>query len=116
MLGEKAVDYFALGLKPLSYALSFKLRLGADGAIEEVSIHRTKLSVIRMTYEEADAQKDTPALAPLFAIAEKNLIRREISCRPVLLGNTGSGAPCDRAAWALFLRCTLRSGLRCTDR
>jgi len=77
MLGEKAVDYFALGLKPLSYALSFKLRLGADGAIEEVSIHRTKLSVIRMTYEEADAQKDTPALAPLFAIAEKNLIRRE---------------------------------------
>jgi len=77
MLGEKAVDYFALGLKPLSYALSFKLRLGADGAIEEVSIHRTKLSVIRMTYEEADAQKDAPALAPLFAIAEKNRIRRE---------------------------------------
>ena len=77
MLGEKAVDYFALGLKPISYALSFKLLLGADGCIEEVSIHRTKLSVIRMTYEEADAQKDSPALAPLFAIAEKNRIRRE---------------------------------------
>ena len=77
MLGEKAVDYFALGLKPISWALSFKLLLGADGAIEEVGIHRTKLSVIRMTYEEADAQKDSPALAPLFAIAEKNRIRRE---------------------------------------
>ena len=77
MLGEKAVDYFALGLKPISWALSFKLLLGADGGIEEVGIHRTKLSVIRMTYEEADAQKDSPALAPLFAIAEKNRIRRE---------------------------------------
>ena len=77
MLGEKAVDYFALGLKSISWALSFKLLLGADGAIEEVGIHRTKLSVIRMTYEEADAQKDSPALAPLFAIAEKNRVRRE---------------------------------------
>ena len=77
MLGEKAVDYFALGLKSISWALSFKLLLGADGAIEEVGIHRTKLSVIRMTYEEADAQKDSPALATLFAIAEKNRIRRE---------------------------------------
>ena len=77
MLGEKAVEYFALGLKPVSYALSFKLLLGSDGAIEEVSIHRTMLRVVRMTYEQADAQKDTPALAPLFAIAARNRIRRE---------------------------------------
>lgn len=77
MLGEKAVDYFALGLKPVSYALSFKLLLGTDGAIQEVSIHRTKLTVLRLTYEEADAQKDSPALAPLFAIAERNRIRRD---------------------------------------
>ena len=77
MLGEQAVDYFALGLKPDSYALSFKLLLDADGAIQEVSIHRTKLSVIRLTYEEADRQKDTRALAPLFAIAERNRIRRD---------------------------------------
>ncbi|MGP1444021.1 ribonuclease catalytic domain-containing protein [Treponema sp.] len=77
MLGEQAVDYFALGLKPDSYALSFKLLLDADGTIQEVAIHRTKLSVIRLTYEEADRQKDTPALAPLFAIAERNRIRRD---------------------------------------
>lgn len=77
MLGEKAVDYFALGIKPISYALSFKLLLGEDGEIKEVSIHRTKLSVTRMTYEQAEAQKDSPALAPLFAIAEKNRLRRE---------------------------------------
>ena len=77
MLGEKAVEYFALGLKPVSYALSFKLLLDADAVIQAVSIHRTKLSVIRMTYEQADAQKETPALAPLFAIAEKNRLKRE---------------------------------------
>ena len=89
MLGEKAVDYFALGLKPISYALSFKLLLGADGTIEEVGIHRTQLSVIRMTYEEADAQKDSSALAPLFAIAEKNRIRRENAG-----AKTGAGSAC----------------------
>ena len=31
----------------------------------------------RLTYEKADELKDTPALAPLFAIAEKNAARRE---------------------------------------
>jgi len=77
MLGEKAVEYFALGLKSISYALSFKLLLSADGAINEVSIHRTQLRVTRITYEEADAQKDSPALAPFFAIAKKNRRRRE---------------------------------------
>lgn len=77
MLGEKAVDYFALGLKPDSYALSFKLLLDADGAIQQVSIYRTKLAVIRLTYEEADHRKNTPALAPLFTIAKQNRIRRD---------------------------------------
>lgn len=77
MLGENAVEYFALGLQPVSYALSFKLLLTEDGDIRDVSIHRTKLTVIRMTYEEADAQKESPTLAPLFAIAAKNRIRRE---------------------------------------
>ena len=77
MLGENAIDYFALGLKPVSYALSFKLALTVDGDIRDVSIHRTKLTVIRMTYQEADVQKDSPALAPLFAIAAQNRLRRE---------------------------------------
>ncbi|MEL3907330.1 MAG: RNB domain-containing ribonuclease [Treponema sp.] len=77
MLGENAVDYFALGLKPVSYALSFKLLLDAAGAIEEAEIYRTKLSVVRLTYEQADAQKTSEALAPLFAIAERNRLRRE---------------------------------------
>ena len=77
MLGEKAVDYFALGLSPRSYALSFRLLLDDNGDIADVEIYRTCLHVIRMTYEQADEQKDSPELAPLFAAAEKNRRRRE---------------------------------------
>ena len=77
MLGEKAVDYFALGLSPRSYALSFRLLLDDNGDIADVEIYRTCLHVIRMTYEQADEQKASPELAPLFAAAEKNRRRRE---------------------------------------
>ena len=77
MLGEKAVDYFALGLSPRSYALSFRLLLDDNGDIADAEIYRTSLHVIRMTYEQADEQKDSPELAPLFAAAEKNRRRRE---------------------------------------
>lgn len=77
MLGEKAVDYFALGLSPRSYALSFRLLLDDNGDIADVEIYRTSLHVIRITYEQADEQKDSPELAPLFAAAEKNRRRRE---------------------------------------
>ena len=77
MLGEKAVDYFALGLSPRSYALSFRLLLDDNGDIADAEIYRTCLHVIRMTYEQADEQKDSPELAPLFAAAEKNRRRRE---------------------------------------
>lgn len=77
MLGEKAVDYFALGLSPRSYALSFRLLLDDNGDIADAEIYRTSLHVIRITYEQADEQKDSPELAPLFAAAEKNRRRRE---------------------------------------
>ena len=77
MLGENAVDYFALGLKEDSYALSFKILLDETGAVQETDILRTRLRVQRLTYEQADSKKDSPELAPLFAIAERNRLRRE---------------------------------------
>lgn len=77
MLGEHAVDYFALGLKENSYALSFKILLDETGAIQETDILRTRLRVQRLTYEQADSLKESPELAPLFAIAEHNRLRRE---------------------------------------
>ena len=76
MLGEKAVDYFALGLDPVSYALSFRILLDENGEIADTALYRSRIKVERLSYEQADAQKDLPDLAPLFAIADKNRMRR----------------------------------------
>ncbi len=76
MLGEQAVDAFALGLRPASYALSFRILLDENGEIADTAVFRTRLHVTRLTYGEADTQKSSPALAPLFEIAERNRRRR----------------------------------------
>lgn len=76
MLEDRSLEWFALGLSPSSRALSFKLSFNQTGGIEDVSIHRTLVRVTRLTYTEADRRKDESGLAPLFAIAERNLLRR----------------------------------------
>ncbi len=76
MLEDRSLEWFALGLSPASRALSFKLSFNQAGGIEDVSIHRTLVRVTRLTYTEADRRKDESGLAPLFAIAERNLLRR----------------------------------------
>ena len=77
MLGETAVENFALGLTPESYALSFKLKLDNNAEIIESEILRTKINVKCMTYEEADGKKEEADLKPLFEIAEQNRKKRE---------------------------------------
>ena len=77
MLGETAVENFALGLTPESYALSFKLKLDNNAEIIESEILRTKINVKCMTYEEADSKKEEADLKPLFEIAEQNRKKRE---------------------------------------
>ncbi|MGF7107562.1 ribonuclease catalytic domain-containing protein [Treponema pedis] len=77
MLGESAVENFALGLKDESYALSFKLKLNGNAEIIESDILRTKIKVNCITYEEADLQKENPDLKPLFEIAKLNKKKRE---------------------------------------
>ncbi len=76
MLDGKALDYFALGLSEKSRALSFGITFTDTGAIKEVEIKKTFVSVTRMTYKQADEEKENPKLAPLFTIAERNLRRR----------------------------------------
>ncbi|QSH95757.1 ribonuclease catalytic domain-containing protein [Treponema phagedenis] len=76
MLGEKAIEYFALGLTPFSCALSFKIGINNEGEIISVSIERTKIAVTRMTYRQAEEKKDDAALKPLFEIARRNTERR----------------------------------------
>lgn len=76
MLADNALDYFALGLSPVSRALSFGVTFTDTGAVSDVTIRRTRISVTRLTYAEASSRKDEPELAPLFAIAERNIARR----------------------------------------
>lgn len=77
MLSETSFEDYALGLKEKSLALSFKILLNDEGGIETCEVVKTKVNVKRLTYEKASELKDTPELAPLFKIAEKNIERRK---------------------------------------
>lgn len=79
MLCEESLEDYALGLKPKSRALSFRIKLNEDGTIDECSVFKTIVNVKRLTYQEADTLMETPELKPLFEIAEKNEMRRKKS-------------------------------------
>ena len=85
MLAEESLADYALGLPEngeaatggaYSRALSFRIKLNDDGAIEETAVLKTLVRVQRLTYEQADAQSSGD-LALLFKIADKNIERRK---------------------------------------
>ena len=85
MLAEESLSDYALGLPEngeaatggaYSRALSFRIKLNDDGAIEETAVLKTKVRVQRLTYAQADAQS-SGNLAALFKIADKNIERRK---------------------------------------
>ena len=77
MLKADALPLFALGLSQRSRALSFGISFSETGAVRDVEVKKTFVSVRRMTYKEADAQKESDGLFPLFEIARRNARRRE---------------------------------------
>lgn len=77
MLCESCLEDYALGLKEDSRALSFRLKLSDDCQVEECAVLKTKITVHRMTYKEAEEKKESSELKPLFEIARKNKARRE---------------------------------------
>lgn len=83
MLAEDSLTDYALGLAEeldptqLSRALSFRLKLDNSGAIEDSAVVKTFVKVERLTYKQADEQKNSSALAPLYTIAKKNIERRK---------------------------------------
>ncbi len=77
MLCEDSLEDYALGLTPKSRALSFRIQLDPNGDIADCSVFRTIVKVERLTYEKADELKESPQLAPLFAIAKRNAERRQ---------------------------------------
>ncbi|WP_407426505.1 ribonuclease catalytic domain-containing protein [Treponema sp.] len=76
MLSEDCLEDYALGLREESRALSFKIKLGPNGELEDCEVLRTIVDVKRLTYEKAEEQKETPELKPLFEIARRNFERR----------------------------------------
>lgn len=75
MLNEKAIEYFALGLETECFALSFAIRFDENFEPTSVEIFRSKIKVERLTYEEAENQKEG-ILKPLFEISRKLKARR----------------------------------------
>ncbi len=80
MLSPDCLEHYALGLTEESFALSFKIKINKDDfSVESCEVLRSIVKVKRYTYEQADTLCDTPQLAPLFEIAEKNIERRKKS-------------------------------------
>jgi exoribonuclease-2 len=86
MLAPELLPRFALGAGPggVSPALSFKMVLNGDVSIAETGIFRSRVKVMRLSYEEADgyicrdkaASGDAGVLSALFTLAERNIERR----------------------------------------
>lgn len=77
MLCESCLEDYALGLNEISNALSFKITVDEESQITDCEVLKTKIKVKRLTYKQAEEQKNTPELQPLFEIAQKNLKRRQ---------------------------------------
>ena len=77
MLAESCLEDYALGLKNPSCALSFKIKVDENSQIESCEVLKTRVQVKRLTYAQAEEQKKSPELKPLFEIARKNKARRE---------------------------------------
>lgn len=77
MLAEDSLADYALGLTKESRALSFKIKLDEEGNILESQVLKTIVKVERLTYEQADENKDSKEMAPLFQIARRNEERRK---------------------------------------
>ncbi|MBK5940114.1 ribonuclease catalytic domain-containing protein [Halochromatium roseum] len=76
MLPMAITEQLGLGLQAQSPALSFGLRLDAQGDISDIEIQPTLVQVQRLSYAEADRRLDQAPLADLAQIADRYRQRR----------------------------------------
>ncbi len=76
MLCEDCLEDYALGLKTPSRALTFKISFADDGSVSDCEVLKTLVDVKRLTYKQAEEQKESAELKPFFEIARKNIERR----------------------------------------
>jgi exoribonuclease-2 len=79
MLPEAVTTSLGLGLQEVSPALSFGLRLDAEGGVAEVEVLRTWVRARRVTYAEVDTRLSEPPFAELWAFAEGFRNRRRVN-------------------------------------
>ena len=82
MLCESCLEDYALGLsekatRKNSSALAYRLKMTDDSQIEECEIKKVRVEVKMISYAEAEEQKESPELKPMFELARKNLLRRQ---------------------------------------
>lgn len=76
MLPAAATDQLALGLQPVSPALTFEMRLNQRDEVESLQLYPSAVRVTRMTYEEAENQLPAEPLASLAALATRRKQKR----------------------------------------
>ncbi|MBR5402546.1 MAG: RNB domain-containing ribonuclease [Treponema sp.] len=76
MLCESSLEDYALGLKENSCALAFCITIDDDCQIQECEVKKVRVHVKMISYEQAEQQKESAELKPLFEIARRNLARR----------------------------------------
>jgi len=77
MLPQAVTDCLGLGLQPVSPALSFGMRCGADGEPTEIQVRPTLIRARRLTYDEVDGAIDAPPFAAIAAFLKPFRTRRE---------------------------------------
>jgi exoribonuclease-2 len=76
MLPWQATQRLGLGLAEISPALSFGLRVAADGSLADLEVTPSWVRVTRLTYEEAEGIIDQEPLRTLHAWARQHEVRR----------------------------------------
>ncbi|MGM0476105.1 MAG: RNB domain-containing ribonuclease [Pseudomonadota bacterium] len=76
MLPGAAVERLGLGLASESPALSFGVRLDADGTITDFEVTPSRVRVTRLSYGEADQRLDAAPLADLRRLTDRFQARR----------------------------------------
>ena len=76
MLPDQARTQLALGLQPISPALSIGIDLTESGEIDDVTIVHTQIHVTRLTYEAVEARITEAPFAAFYAIAKRSLAKR----------------------------------------
>jgi exoribonuclease II len=77
MLPQAVTDQLGLGLQPVSPALSFGVRCGADGGPTDIEIRLTRIRAQRLTYAQVDAALDAAPFAAVEAFLMPFRARRE---------------------------------------